>query len=103
MMVMMMMMMMMIFVGGIFNIITSTGVGSVIIYGSLFLIVQWPSDLRRGSATVRLLGLRVRLPRREHGCLSLASVVLSGLCVGPIPRPEESYRLWCVNVCCLET
>jgi hypothetical protein len=21
-----------------------------------------------------------------------------GLCDGPIPRPEESYRLWCVIV-----
>jgi hypothetical protein len=33
------------------------------------------------------------------------SVVLSGrgLCDGPITRPEESYRLWCVVVCDLET
>jgi len=23
----------------------------------------------------------------------------SGLCVGLITRPEESYRLWCVIVC----
>jgi hypothetical protein len=22
-----------------------------------------------------------------------------GLCNGPIPRPEESYRLWCVSEC----
>jgi hypothetical protein len=22
-----------------------------------------------------------------------------GLCDGPIPRPEESYRLWCVFEC----
>jgi len=35
--------------------------------------------------------------RREHGCLSLASVVCY-LCVGPITRLEESYRLWCVWV-----
>jgi hypothetical protein len=26
-----------------------------------------------------------------------------GLCDGPIPRPEESYRLCCVFVCDLET
>ena len=26
-----------------------------------------------------------------------------GLCDGPITRPEESYRLWCVTVCDLET
>jgi hypothetical protein len=39
--------------------------------------------------------------------MSVPSVcfVLSGrgLCVGPIPRPEESYRLWYVNVCDVET
>jgi len=31
--------------------------------------------------------------------------VLSGrrVCVGLITRPEESYRLWCVVVCDLET
>jgi hypothetical protein len=26
-----------------------------------------------------------------------------GLCYGLIPRPDESYRLWCVIVCDLET
>jgi hypothetical protein len=26
-----------------------------------------------------------------------------GLCNGPITRPEESYRLWCVLVCDLGT
>ena len=26
-----------------------------------------------------------------------------GLCDGLIPRPEESYRVWCVTVCNLET
>jgi hypothetical protein len=26
-----------------------------------------------------------------------------GLCVGMITRPEESYRLWCVVVCDVET
>ena len=26
-----------------------------------------------------------------------------GLCDGLITRPEESYRLWCVGVCDLET
>ena len=32
-------------------------------------------------------------------CVSLGR----GLCDVPIPRPEESYRLWCVIVCDLET
>jgi hypothetical protein len=27
----------------------------------------------------------------------------TGMCVGPITRPEESYRLWCVSVCDLDT
>jgi hypothetical protein len=30
----------------------------------------------------------------------LYSVLSSrGLCDGPIPRPEESHRLWCVSEC----
>jgi hypothetical protein len=38
---------------------------------------------------------------RGHGCLSCTVFVLSGrgLCDGPISRPEESYRLWCVSEC----
>jgi hypothetical protein len=39
---------------------------------------------------------------RGHGCLFLVTVCVSsgrGLCDGPIPRPEESYRLWCVSEC----
>jgi hypothetical protein len=33
--------------------------------------------------------------------VSCTAFVLSrrGLCDGPIPRPEESYRLWCVSQC----
>ena len=51
----------------------------------------------------RLLGLRVRIP--PGACLSLLSALLSGrgLCDGPIPRPEESYRQWCVIVCDIES
>jgi hypothetical protein len=39
---------------------------------------------------------------RGHGCLSFVCLSDRGLCDGPIPRPEESYRLWCVIVCDLE-
>ena len=37
--------------------------------------------------------------------VSVVSVVLSGrgLCGGPIPRPEESYRVWCATVRDLRT
>jgi hypothetical protein len=45
---------------------------------------QWPRGLRRGSATVRLLGLRVRIPP-ENECLSLLIVVC---CQVEISRPE---------------
>jgi len=43
--------------------------------------------------------------RREHGRLSRVCCVLSerGVCDELITRPEESYRLWCVVVCDLET
>ena len=42
---------------------------------------------------------------RRHGYLSVECRVLSGrgLCDELITRPEESYRLWCVVVCDLET
>ena len=60
---------------------------------------QCPSGLRRGSTDACLLGLWVRL------MLGPCVFVLSGrgLCDGPIPCPEESYRLSCVTMCDLET
>jgi hypothetical protein len=53
------------------------------------------------SAAERLLRSWVRISL-GHECLSLVSVCgLSGrgLCDFPIPRPEESYRLWYVSEC----
>ena len=48
-----------------------------------------------GSATFRLLGLRVRMSSRS---LMFAVTVVRcagrGLCGWPIPRPEESYRVF---------
>jgi uncharacterized membrane-anchored protein len=57
---------------------------------------QWPRGLKGSSAAVRLLSLWVSV---------VSVLVLSdrGLCDELIPRPEESYRLWCVVVCDLET
>jgi hypothetical protein len=49
---------------------------------------------------------QTKKPRRGHGYLSVVSVLcLSGRCPcdGPITRPEELYRLYCVIVCDLET
>jgi len=66
----------------------------------MFCQSQWSCGLRRRSAVVRLLGLRVRIPP-GHGCPSLASVMFlsdRGLCNGPITRPEQSYQVWRVWV-----
>jgi hypothetical protein len=61
---------------------------------------RWPRGLRRGSVTARLLGLWFRIPR--GACMSLwcecCMLSGSGLCIGLITHPEESYRLWCVWV-----
>ena len=66
---------------------------------------QWPSGLRRGSTAARLLGLRVRIPPGTRISVACECCVLSsrGPCDGPIPRPEESYRPWCVTIWDLQT
>ena len=66
---------------------------------------QWPRGLRRRSAAARLLGLWVPIPLGAWMCVCCECCVLSGrgLCNELITRPEESYRLWCVVVCDLET
>jgi hypothetical protein len=59
---------------------------------------QWPRDLRRRSASARLLGSWVRIP---PGAWMFVCCVLSGrgLCDGMVSSQEKSYRLWCVIVC----
>ena len=66
---------------------------------------QWPSCLRRVSAAARLLALRVRIQQGAwmSACCECCVLSVRGVCDGPIPRPEESYRLWCVLACYLET
>jgi hypothetical protein len=66
---------------------------------------RWPRGLRQGPAATRYLGFRVRiLPGAQmsvpYECCVLSS---SGLWDGPIPRPEESYRVWHVWMWYLET
>ena len=58
--------------------------------------------LRHRSAAIRLLRLWFRIPQGDGVCLLL---VLSGrgLWDQLLTRPEESYRLWSVVVCDLET
>ena len=66
---------------------------------------QWPRGLRRRSAAARLLRLWVRIPPGAWKFVCCECCVLSGrgLCDELITSPEESYRLWCVVVCDLET
>jgi hypothetical protein len=51
------------------------------------------------------LGLQVRIPPKAWMSLCCNCCVLSGIrsCDKLIPRPEESYRMWCVIVCELGT
>ena len=65
-------------------------------------------EIRNGgneSAAVRLLRLWFRIPPGAWMFVCCECCVLSrrDLCDELIPRPEESYRLWCVTVCYLET
>ena len=66
---------------------------------------QWTSGLRRGSEAAHLLRLWVRFPPGAWIFVCCECCVLSGrgLCDELITRPEESYRLWCVVMCDLET
>jgi len=66
---------------------------------------QWPHGPRWRSAAVRLLRLWVQIPLGAWIFVCCACCVLSGrgLCDELITHPEETYRLWCVVVCDLET
>ena len=65
---------------------------------------QWLRGLRRRSAAAPLLRLWVRiLPGDMDVCCECCVLSGRGLCDELITRPEDSYRLWCVIVCDLET
>jgi len=66
---------------------------------------QWPRGLWSGSAAARLLRVWVRIPPEAwiFVCCECCVLLDRGLCVGLITRLQESYRLWCVIVCDLET
>ena len=59
--------------------------------------------LRRRSAEARLLRLWVRIPPGAWTFFLLWVLSGRGVCDELIIRPEESYWLWCVVVCDLET
>ena len=63
---------------------------------------QWLRGVR--SAAARLLRLWVRNPQEGMDiCCECCVLSGRGLCEKLNTRPEESYRLWCVVVCVLET
>ena len=66
---------------------------------------QWPRGLRPISAVARLLRLWVRNPSGpwKSVCCECCVLSSSGLCDWLIIRPAESYRMWCVFECDLET
>ena len=66
---------------------------------------QWPRSLRLRSTAARLLRSWVRIPPGAWMSICCERCVLSGrgLYDELITRPEESYRLWCVVACDLET
>ena len=70
----------------------------------------WPVPIAARSKAVGLLPLacwdRGFESYRGHGCFVCCECYMlsgRGLCDELITRPEESYRLWCVVVCDLET
>jgi hypothetical protein len=69
------------------------------------LQVASPVPVTTRSAAARLLRLWFRIPPGTWMFVCGECCVLSGrgLCDELITRPEESYRLWCVTVCDLET
>ena len=71
----------------------------------LFGRSQWPRGLRHRPAAARLLRMWVRIPPGVwmFVCCECSVLSVRGLCDELITRPEESYRVWCVVVCDLET
>jgi len=85
---------------------TSQGIGqNFLSVFTVFCRSQRPRSLRRRSSAARLLRSWVRIPPGAWIFVCCECCVLSsrGLCDGLIIRSEESYRLWCVVVCYLET
>ena len=66
---------------------------------------QWPCGLRHRSVATRLLRLWVQIPPRARMYVCCECFVLSGrgLCDEVNTHPEESYWLWCITECDLET
>jgi hypothetical protein len=83
---------------------------NLIVHLSIFdsLVFSMPIPVaKRSKARVcgrSLVGIAGSNPAVIWTSVSCECCLLSGrgLCDGPNPRPEESYRLWCVVVCDLQ-
>jgi hypothetical protein len=77
----------------------------ILSFTQLFCRSQCPRGLRRRSAAASLLRSWARIPPGAWMFFCCECCVLSGrgLCDELITLPEESYRLWCVVVCDLES
>jgi len=77
----------------------------IYIYIYVYTPVPIAALLRRRSAAARLLRSWVRIPPGAWIFVCCKCCLLSGrgLCDELITRPEESYRMWFVVVCDLET
>jgi len=77
----------------------------IYIYIYIYSQSQCPRGLRRSSTAARLLRLWVRILPGAWMFICCECCMFSGrdLCDELITRPEESYLLWCVVVCDLET
>jgi len=66
---------------------------------------QWPRGLRRKYAATHLLSFWVHISPGAWMFVCCECCVLSGrgICDELITHPEQSYRMWCVVVCDLET
>jgi hypothetical protein len=66
---------------------------------------QWPHSLRHKSTAAHLLRLWVRITPGAWMFFCCEFCLLSGRgqCDEMITRPQESYRLWCVVVCDIES
>jgi hypothetical protein len=66
---------------------------------------QWPNSLKVSVWGRPLSGNAGSNPAEALMSVSCGCCVLSsrGLCNGPIPSPEETYRLCCVTACHVET
>ena len=58
---------------------------------------RWQHSLKSGTVAARLLGLRVRIRPTLWLSACCEHRKLSGkrVCVRPVTRPEETYRVWC--------